>query len=245
MRTPAHSLRRGFAFLAAGLAAAAVAGVGWSRCSGPGGPETEHAIALDRLLVRADASAAGVAECAACHQAAAGSAAPHGKAIPETVEEWRRTDAASEGRACTACHRVDPGHERAGGMLAESAARGFSASAKFATDGVVVVGKLELVAGAVGHRLPTTPGLDLLLAIEQLDYAGTSIAGTRREGVVGRRIEGGRELFDTRLLPGERKLLRYEGALDARARTLRARVEAWRSASLRGVAWEQATPLAP
>jgi hypothetical protein len=245
MRAPAQSLRRGFAFLAGAGALGAAAWLGASWCRGPAPPETGHAIALDRLLVRAEAAGvAGVAECAACHQDAPGSAAPGGKAPRETVEEWRRSEIAAAGSTCVSCHAdaTRPHSEADSG--GPSRDRGFYADARFATDGLQVVGKLEVRAVGVGHRLPTTTGVELLLALEQLDYSGTSIPGSRREGIVGRRVEGDVEVFDTRLLPGEVKTLGYEAPLDPRARALRARVvrrpvlEAADGAA-GGVAWEE------
>lgn len=168
-----------------------------------------------------------------------------GKALVETIEEWRRTPAAAEGRACVACH----GQARLGprGMHdSEFARTAFTASAKFISNGDRMVGKLTVRATAdVGHRWPSRASREQGLQIEQVDRGGLGLEGSFREGVVGRRLGGSAgELFDTRLMPGEEKVLLYEARLDPDAAAMVARVVRYTGGSAGPlVLWEQRVEL--
>ena len=80
-----------------------------------------------------------------------------------------------------------------------------------------------------GHRFPTYTTPTVLIVFEQLDEAGTPIEGTRQEGHISRRITPDlqKELWDTRLLPGEEFTMVYRAELRENARGLDARVEIW------------------
>lgn len=182
--------------------------------------------------------------CHGCHADRADE--PHfGKAIVETIEEWRRTPAAAEGRACVACH----GQVRPAGVASRNdptfANTAFTASAKFISNGDRMVGKLALRATDVGHRWPTLASREQVLQIEQVDRGGLGLEGSLREGIVGRRLGAdSRELFDTRLMPGEEKTLLYEARLDPDATAMVARVIRYASGSDAPLLlWEQRVEL--
>lgn len=185
----------------------------------------------------------GAALCVGCH-ADSGEVDAYGKRHVETFEEWRRTPAAAEGRSCLACHG-EGGHDPGGRNDKALIASGFVASAKFISNGDRLVGKLTVRATAVGHRLPTVPNHELLMQIEQVDRGKLGLDDTRSEGILGRRLtDAGRELFDTRLMPGESKILHYESRLDRDAAAIVARLLKYTGGSEGPIVfWEQRVEL--
>lgn len=83
---------------------------------------------------------------------------------------------------------------------------------------------LDVHSVRVGHRFPTYVTPLVVLRAELLDPAGTVIADSRREQVIGREVtlDLSRELADTRLRPGERASLVYRPRLESEG--LRARL---------------------
>ncbi len=224
------ALRAAAGFLAA-LALLCAGLVAWSRLR-PVPVETAHAVALVEVpaLVGPVVPAAGVphgtwpvagtpsvGSCAACHDHGE---AVHGKRLGETAEEWRRTPAAAEGRLCTACHQTP--------LAASDWVAAFRAGVKISiSPSGGAVGQVKLTAtDQLGHRLPTTLGVELRISLAQVDREGLVIEGTTVDGVVGRRLDraGNAEEFDTRLLPSEVYKLRYEKLVDDECVAMIARV---------------------
>ncbi len=164
--------------------------------------------------------------CARCHDAK-GDKTLAGKRITETTQEWLRTDAAAAGKTCISCHMPNGRHLWKGVYDKEMVAGAITANVRFMTQGTDVAGKFSMTNTGAGHRLPTTAGPELVMSIDQLDSTALPIAGTHAEAIVGRRLDDAAtiELFDTRLLPGEVKVLPYIAALHPDARAFRARVE--------------------
>ncbi|MSQ02242.1 MAG: hypothetical protein EXR71_10200 [Myxococcales bacterium] len=181
----------------------------------------------------------GVGSCAACHDHGE---VVRGKRTGETAEEWRRTPAAAGGRACTSCHHA---------ALARSDwAAAFHAGVKISiSPSGGAVGQVKLTAtDQIGHRLPTTLGVELRVSLAQVDRQGLVIEGTTIEGVVGRRLDesGGDEQFDTRLFPGEVYKLRYEALVNDECVSMIARVVAHPGGGRDPVSvWEERVVLLP
>ncbi len=158
---------------------------------------------------------ASVGSCAACHDQGVSVA---GKRPGETAEEWRRTPAAAAGRVCTSCHQAP--------LVQADWAAAFRAGVKvsISPSGWAVAQVKVTATDEVGHRLPTSPGVELRVSLAQVDRQGLVIEGTTVEGVVGRRLADAGEQFDTRLLPGEVYKLRYEKRVDDECVSMIARV---------------------
>ena len=88
---------------------------------------------------------------------------------------------------------------------------------------------LTLTNTNTGHRLPTYTTPEIRLIIEQLDESGEAIDGTQLHTSVARRITPNlrKELYDTRLFPGESHTLEYSARRAWNATALHARVEVW------------------
>jgi hypothetical protein len=169
--------------------------------------------------------------CASCHDFE-GAGAMHGKLIQETAQEWRRTEFAAKGITCQNCHMPDRRHLWKG--IHDSAMVHSAVSIQLETQppeskADSLVADLNLTNVGAGHRLPTYIEPQILLILEQLDAKGKPIPGTRAEGIIARKVteEMDKEVFDTRLMPGETFHLNYKKTLHAKAKTLLARVEVW------------------
>jgi hypothetical protein len=82
-----------------------------------------------------------------------------------------------------------------------------------ALDGDEVTAALVLANRDVGHAFPTYVTPRVFLAVWQIDRDGHELAGTRIEVAIGREVDFGaspwREVFDTRVAPGESVKLDY------------------------------------
>ena len=74
---------------------------------------------------------------------------------------------------------------------------------------------LTLRNRGAGHKLPTYVTPRLVVSGETLDSEGQAIPGSRREAVIARAVtlDLSRELFDTRLAPGQSAVFRYPRSL--------------------------------
>lgn len=170
--------------------------------------------------------------CSSCHDFTKNQLALEGKLIQETGEEWRRTSYAAEGVTCQDCHMPEGRHTWKGIHDKDMVASGVEMSAEASVNDdflAKVQASLTLTNTGVGHRFPTYTTPEVKLYLEQVDASGQPIEGTRREGSVARRITPNlkKELYDTRLLPGESYTLPYEVRRASGAVAVRASVEVW------------------
>jgi hypothetical protein len=183
--------------------------------------------------------------CARCHDRADEGPTVLDKLEHETVAAWTRTAFARDGVGCNDCHMPGGSHSFPALGDPELAREAVLADARFITDGARIVGKLTVTAARVGHRLPDSSQVALALQIDQVDIEDLAIEGTRVAGEIGRRLEGGEELWDTRLFPGESKVLVYERPFHPEAMAMVARVTVKpRREGLPGLTiWETRVPL--
>lgn len=168
--------------------------------------------------------------CASCHDFE-GAGTMHGKLIQETAQEWRRTDFAAQGKTCQSCHMPDRRHLWKGIHDSAMVNSAVSIQVEFDPDSSrdSLKASLSLTNVGAGHRLPTYIEPQIMLFIDQLDSLGNLIPGTRREGIIARKVteEMDQEIFDTRLMPGETYTLKYSISKSPKAATLMASVEVW------------------
>lgn len=173
--------------------------------------------------------------CESCHDFTAKDPAKslEGKRLQETTDEWRRTPQAAAGQTCQSCHMPDGRHTFKGVHDPDMVRSGVEVVARLDDPGRPLVGtiaaSLALTNTGAAHRMPTYTTPEIKLYIEQLDADGAVIDGTRHEGSVARRVTPNlkKELWDTRLLPGETYTLPYGMRRHAGAVALQARVEVW------------------
>lgn len=169
--------------------------------------------------------------CASCHDFE-GAGTMHGKLIQETAQEWRRTEFAAQGKTCQSCHMPDRRHLWKGihdKAMVESAVSIQLEAMDEPNESDTVAATLSLTNVGAGHRLPTYVEPQIMLFVEQEDRLGKVIPGTREEGIIARKVtaEMDKELFDTRLMPGETFTLNYKMQKRPDAVSLRASVEVW------------------
>ncbi len=150
--------------------------------------------------------------CAVCHQFARDGYALNGKLLQNTVEEWRESPQAKQGRSCQSCHMPDRRHLWRGIHDREMVLSGIRIELDLQEilDGRVT-GILRLANSDTGHRLPTYVTPRIVLMAVQLDRSGEPIDQTRQEWTIARQVslDLSVEQFDTRLAPGERAELNY------------------------------------
>jgi len=159
--------------------------------------------------------------CAPCHQFF-DDAGVNGKPLENTYREWQASPFADAGRHCQSCHMPDRAHTWQGIHDPEFV--------RAAVDVVLEAEGLEsanleatlaLRSREVGHRFPTYVTPRVVMALWQADALGNELPRTRRESTIGREIdfaaEPSREVFDTRVAPGQAIALEYAVARHADA----------------------------
>jgi len=178
--------------------------------------------------------------CGACHQFAPGEApVVHGTTLQNTIEEWRASRAAREGRTCQSCHMPDRRHYFRGIHDPETvrAALGWSFDAR--SSGGRVAARMTLTNVAIGHAFPTYVVPQVWMRIELLDDGGAIRASSER--LVARTVTFAAgtwsQVADTRLLPDQTATLTYDGPIPPGVRTAVGRVivlpDAWHAESFR------------
>jgi hypothetical protein len=169
--------------------------------------------------------------CASCHDFTPGGGM-HGKLVQETAEEWRRTPFAAEGKTCQSCHMPDRRHLWKGIHDSAMVSSAVSIQAQYSPPekaGDSLRALVTLTNVGAGHRFPTYTEPQVKIILEQVDAKGKALEGSYVEGVIARRVteEMDRELFDTRLMPGETYSVAYARPRLPKAAALAARVEVW------------------
>jgi mono/diheme cytochrome c family protein len=156
--------------------------------------------------------------CAGCHQFAEGRAPKvNGAFLQNTVEEWRTSRAAREGKTCQTCHMPGRRHLFRGIHDPDTVRSGVEWTFDARMDGGRLVSRLTLTNTNTGHAFPTYIVPEVWMRIEMVDQFG--VRRPAAEKLVARRVvfEGGewRELADTRLRQDETATLEFSGAVPA------------------------------
>lgn len=172
--------------------------------------------------------------CESCHDFLSKSPeeALEGKRLQETTAEWRRTPQAAEGQTCQTCHMPDGRHTFKGVHDPDFVRAGVAVEAAVDAPGswlAPVEAHLTVTNTGAAHRMPTYTTPEIKVFIEQVDESGEVIDGSRHVGSIARRVTPNlkKELWDTRLLPGESYTLTYGQRRRLGAAALVARVEVW------------------
>ena len=153
--------------------------------------------------------------CAGCHQFASDGFALNGKLLENTYREWKASRFAREGVQCQDCHMPERRHRWRGIHDADMVRSGLTITAKPGVaryrPGDVAVVTLRVTSTRIGHAFPTYVTPRVVLSGEMLDETGLAVAGSRQEKIVGREVtlDLSREVFDTRLEPGQSAVLTF------------------------------------
>jgi hypothetical protein len=153
--------------------------------------------------------------CSSCHQFAPDGFALNGKLLENTYNEWKASRFAREGVQCQDCHMPERRHLWRGIHDPDMVRSGLTitvqpGSARYRPGDVVAI-TLRVTSTRVGHSFPTYVTPRVVLSAELVDQAGQVIPGSRQEKIVGREVtlDLAREVFDTRLRPGQSATLTY------------------------------------
>lgn len=166
--------------------------------------------------------------CAACHQFEPDGYALNGKLLENTYEEWRSSPQAAAGQSCQSCHMPKRRHMWRGIHDKATVLSGVEITLdRIVTGGATLSARLTLSNSGVGHRFPTYVTPRVVLEAVQLDRAGAPLPQTRQARIIARQVslDLSRELFDTRLAPGESSNLDYRLAKAGNAGALRLRIQ--------------------
>jgi hypothetical protein len=146
--------------------------------------------------------------CKDCHQFPAAGYALNGKLLQNTYEEWKAGTAAARGVQCQDCHMPDRLHRWRGIHDPEMVRTALT----FAIEREGRAVTLTITNSGAGHLLPTYVTPRIVVRGELVDAEGRAVEGSRRESIIGRAVtlDLERELFDTRLAPGQSAGFRYE-----------------------------------
>ena len=154
--------------------------------------------------------------CGRCHQFTEGSAPRvNGAFLQNTLEEWRTSRAAREGKTCQSCHMPDRRHLFRGIHDPETVRAGVTWTFEARRAGARIDSRMTLTNSGTGHAFPTYIVPEVWMRIEALnEYGGTTLLAER---LIGRRVtlEDGnwRELGDTRLAQDASATLTHDGTL--------------------------------
>ncbi len=154
--------------------------------------------------------------CAGCHQFAEGRAPRvNGAFLQNTVEEWRASRAAREGKTCQTCHMPGRRHLFRGIHDPATVRGGVRWSFDARVVGGRMVSRMTLTNTDTGHAFPTYIVPEVWMRIELADRYGTGTVVAER--LIARRVvlaDGEwTELGDTRLRQDESATIEYMGAL--------------------------------
>ncbi|OGA44437.1 MAG: hypothetical protein A3G25_03735 [Betaproteobacteria bacterium RIFCSPLOWO2_12_FULL_63_13] len=158
--------------------------------------------------------------CAGCHQFREGEAqVVHGTFLQNTVEEWRSSRAAQEGKTCQTCHMPDRRHLFRGIHDPNTVRAGVQWTFDARRVGGRVESRMALTNTGTGHAFPTYVVPEVWMRIELVvDYGASRLVAER---LIARRVTFAngewREVSDTRLRQDETATIEYTGAVPPRA----------------------------
>ncbi|MGH7333164.1 MAG: multiheme c-type cytochrome [Candidatus Rokuibacteriota bacterium] len=157
--------------------------------------------------------------CRGCHQFAPNGPAINGKLLQDTYVEWQASPFGRRGVQCQDCHMPARRHQWRGIHDPDMVRSGLTITARADAaryrpgDWASLV--LTVTSTRVGHAFPTYVTPRVIMRVELLEGDGRPVPGTRVEKIIAREIslDLSRELFDTRLRPGQRATLAYRPRL--------------------------------
>jgi hypothetical protein len=160
--------------------------------------------------------------CRDCHQFPPGGLSLNGKLLQDTYEEWKAGPLAAS-RQCQDCHMPARRHVWKGIHDLEMVRDAIEFTVTEEAEAV----SLALRNRGAGHKLPTYVTPRIVISGDALDDGGQPLPGRRLQAVIGRAVtlDLSRELFDTRLAPGQSAVFRYPRVPGAARLRLRVVVE--------------------
>ena len=168
--------------------------------------------------------------CKGCHQFEPDGYALNGKLVENTYNEWLEGPYGREGKTCQGCHMPDRQHLWRGIHDREMVKQGVTIRLTLGKEryrvGEGVQAMLTVTNSGVGHYFPTYVTPKIIIEVELVDGAGTRVPGSLQKEWIGREatLDLTKELFDTRIPPGETHTFRYVRTIDRLGLKLKASV---------------------
>ena len=165
--------------------------------------------------------------CAACHQFPEGGYSLNQKPLENTYAEWKNSSYAKQGITCQKCHMPERRHLWRGIHDPKMVRQGLLVSWDFLQyDPKHLLGQITLLNQGAGHALPTYVTPLIQVSFVQLGNDKQPLDQTYQEAPIGRMVslDIETELFDTRLLPGEKRQIQYKAAVASAAKWLHVEV---------------------
>jgi hypothetical protein len=168
--------------------------------------------------------------CKGCHQFEADGQALNGRLLENTYNEWKESPYAQEGKTCQSCHMPGRRHTWRGIHDPEMVRSGVTVrlTVNDARDRVIdrIEAMITLANTGVGHYFPTYVTPKIVVRFELVDAANNRVEGSLQEERIGREVtlDLERELFDTRIPPGQTRTVRYARTIAGPGLILRASV---------------------
>src|SRR3990172_3078202 len=168
--------------------------------------------------------------CKGCHQFEPDGYALNWKLLENTYNEWKEGPYAREGRECQSCHMPDRRHLWRGIHDPEMVKAGVTVRLTLDKEryqvGDRVEAEITLTNSGVGHCFPTYVTPKVLVRFELMDGKGRSLDGSFQEERVGREVtlDLSRELFDTRIPPGNSHSVSYARTISQSGLRLKASI---------------------
>jgi hypothetical protein len=168
--------------------------------------------------------------CMGCHQFEEDGFALNGKPLENTYQEWQASRFATQGVQCQGCHMPDRRHLWRGihdpDMVKSGVTVALTTARPSYRPGEVLEATLQITNSGVGHYFPTYVTPQVVIRFVLVDKKGQPLQETQKEAVIGREVplDLSRELFDTRIPPGETVAINYAQKVPRAGLTLRATV---------------------
>jgi len=168
--------------------------------------------------------------CKGCHQFEPDGYALNDKLLENTYNEWLEGPYGREGKTCQGCHMPDRQHLWRGihdpEMVKQGVTIRLALEKERYREGEEVQARLTVTNSGVGHYFPTYVTPKIIIGVELADGAGARVPGSLQEEVIGREatLDLTKELFDTRIPPGETHTFRYVRTIDRPGLKLKASV---------------------
>ncbi|MDT8446363.1 MAG: multiheme c-type cytochrome [bacterium] len=162
--------------------------------------------------------------CSACHQFGAEGYQLNGKPLENTYQEWKESRFGQANQPCQSCHMPDRRHLFKGIHDAALVKKAVPVQrVGWQVRGQRVSGAWEIHSAQVGHRFPTYVTPEVVVQVFWLDAQGKVLPVLGRKWLIARVVdlEQGRELSDTRMFPGEKRVYSFEGPQPQGAAALR------------------------
>ncbi len=157
--------------------------------------------------------------CSGCHQFDPDDYALNGKLIENTYQEWKESRYPAQGVQCQTCHMPERRHLWRGIHDPEMVKKGITVGVDFTQRGYhpgdVLQATVTVANSGTGHYFPTYMTPKIIVRGYLINAKGERYPDSLQEAIIGRDATAdlSRELYDTRIPPGDSLAITYQETL--------------------------------